>query len=526
MQQESAKTELSDNELIQAGADLRKNHFSQCSPSRLTGCISSTEAQLGHVARLLGFSRLIPAFKQLLARQQRSIAKRKEKLRSFWTGQAPRPIPRPFKPARTPQPLFSERYYITQSPAKRRPKTTFWDDYRETGWKLGLNPHPLFDTQWYLKTNPDVKATGEEPLTHFLNIGWKEGRNPNPYFQTDWYIAKNPEILEQEINPLLHYLKTGWRNGRDPSPKFSLQRYFDDYEHADKTVEPLGEWVQELALNLGADRRLEYRRWPTTYLPSDVEPQPAPTFGKVAVQLHAFYLDKLDLLLDHLRYIPVRFDLLVSTDTPEHAREIETIVARSGLDCALDVRCSQNRGRDVAPLICLFGRKLLEYDCALHIHTKKSAAIRPDSDYGHQWLLHNLAFLVRNREYVQSALSIFAANPNCGVLTPQPWKGIRRVMTWTSNRAAAEELIKRLRLPTTALKTQPLMFPGGTMFWFRPAALKSLLASDLQFEDFPPEPLANDGTLAHAIERCILYIAVAQGYHSLVIAPSIYKPIS
>jgi lipopolysaccharide biosynthesis protein len=47
----------------------------------------------------------------------------------------------------------------------------------------------------------------------------------------------------------------------------------------------------------------------------------------------------------------------------------------------------------------------------------------------------------------------------------------------------------------------------------------------LEFNDFPSEPIPDDGTLAHAIERCINYIALSQGFHSLVVAPSIFNPV-
>lgn len=427
----------------------------------------------------------------------------------------------------TPSPvLFDERYYQSQRPAKRPAKSCLWDDYRKNGWKQGLNPHPLFDVKWYLDNNPDVKAAGVEPLAHYLTKGWKEGRNPNAYFQTDWYLANKPELLNQAVNPLLHYLEKGWKNGCDPGSDFSIRRYFDASPHAERTVEPLGVWMEEVADAKPVDKSREYVRWPTTYIPSGVQPRTARNSGRVAVQLHAFYLEKLGVILDHLKHIPVPFDLLVSTDAECHAQEIEERVAQAKLECSLDIRCVQNRGRDVAPLICLFGKKLLEYDYALHLHTKKSANVKFKADEGHDWLMHNLGFLVRNGEYVEAILSLFCDDPKCGVLAPKPWKGIRDKMAWTSNRSRAEGLMERLRLPKTTLNTQPLMFPGGTMFWFRPAALRPLLASDLRFDDFSPEPLPKDGTLAHAIERCIFYIALFEGYHSLVIAPSIFKPVS
>lgn len=500
--------------LTQTGAALRHRHF------------ENPQRRPGHWLRhaLLWWTACRPhnSLARLSARLHRSLCKRAEAIRALLKVGTPIPLP---PQCTVPQPplLFDPHYYKDQWPTQRRLKVSWWDDYLTLGWKYDLNPHPLFDVRWYLETNPDVQAAGVEPLTHFLNTGWEEGRDPNPYFQTDWYIAQNPELLAQNLNPLLHYLEVGWKNGRDPGPRFSIEHYFAHVPPASRTVEPLGEWIQEIAEERGCDRRREYVEWPITYVPTN--PQPVRHFGKIAVQLHAFYLDQLDLLLEHLRYLPCRFDLLVSTDTPEHARQIEAQVARSGLDCGLDVRYAQNRGRDIAPLVCLFGRKLLGYDYALHIHTKKSLAVKADPNYGHQWLMHNLGFLLSDADYVQGVFSLFENHPNCGVLAPKPWRKVRRGMSWTSNRPHAETLMKRLHLPPTVLKTQPLMFPSGTMFWFRPAALKPLLASDLEFDDFPPEPLPNDGTLAHAIERSILYIALSQGYHSLVISPAFYQSV-
>jgi len=512
---------------------LRIRHLKQAHDALVTGGILSVGLRLrswfSGVFRAVGSSRFNKGVARFFRRQQRSIQKRREKLYHLLNPSAPY-LPKPpvpyAEPENPPPLLFDERYYKSQAHGKHSTKLSYWGNYQRYGWKKGFNPHPLFDVKWYLATYPDVAASKEEPFTHFLDKGWQEGYDPNPYFQTDWYIANNPEVLDLSPNPLLHYVEVGWKNGRDPGPKFSIQRYYASSPYMEKLHDPLSEYLEEIEDGNAPDTIRQYVNWPTTYIPSDSEPQPVHPIGKLAVQLHAFYLDKLDLIVEHLKFIPVHFDLLVSTDTESHAREIQEIVAQSGLNCSLDVRCSENRGRDVAPLICLFGRKLLDYDCAMHLHTKKSVTGRVDANLGHQWLMHNLGFLARNEEYVKGILALFSDNPNCGVLAPKPWKGIRRGMKWTSNRQLAETLMERLQLPKTTLNTQPLMFPGGTMFWFRPAALKPLLASDLRFEDFPPEPIPNDGTLAHAIERCILYIALSQGYHSLVIAPSIYKPAS
>ena len=58
-------------------------------------------------------------------------------------------------------------------------------------------------------------------------------------------------------------------------------------------------------------------------------------------------------------------------------------------------------------------------------------------------------------------------------------------------------------------------FPGGTMFWARPEALKLLFDLGLDGNDYPDEPVPLDGTILHAIERLLPFVARQAGYRLL-----------
>ena len=58
--------------------------------------------------------------------------------------------------------------------------------------------------------------------------------------------------------------------------------------------------------------------------------------------------------------------------------------------------------------------------------------------------------------------------------------------------------------------------PLGTMFWFRPKALKPLFDKDWDYKDFPPEPNKIDGTLLHAVERVYPFAAQQAGYYPAI----------
>ena len=45
------------------------------------------------------------------------------------------------------------------------------------------------------------------------------------------------------------------------------------------------------------------------------------------------------------------------------------------------------------------------------------------------------------------------------------------------------------------------------MYWARSRCLASFLSLQLNYDDFPAEPIAADGTLAHVLERLVLVFA-------------------
>ena len=57
--------------------------------------------------------------------------------------------------------------------------------------------------------------------------------------------------------------------------------------------------------------------------------------------------------------------------------------------------------------------------------------------------------------------------------------------------------------------------PYGDMFWVRGKAMKPLFNKDWSYDtDIPSEPIDTDGTILHAIERIIPFIAQSSGYYT------------
>ena len=60
----------------------------------------------------------------------------------------------------------------------------------------------------------------------------------------------------------------------------------------------------------------------------------------------------------------------------------------------------------------------------------------------------------------------------------------------------------------------------GTAFWCKREALAALFEHDFSYEDFPDEPMPIDGTVCHALERILGYVAQHEGYYTAYIMDS------
>jgi lipopolysaccharide biosynthesis protein len=78
-----------------------------------------------------------------------------------------------------------------------------------------------------------------------------------------------------------------------------------------------------------------------------------------------------------------------------------------------------------------------------------------------------------------------------------------------------KELIERMGYKAP-LPGASMNFPVGTMFWARTAALKPLTDLNLQWEDYPEEPIPIDGSMLHAMERLIGIVPRLCGFRTVV----------
>ncbi len=234
-----------------------------------------------------------------------------------------------------------------------------------------------------------------------------------------------------------------------------------------------------------------------------------------AVHLHLYYIDMADYFINYLSRIPFQFDLYISV-----CNTFEKDILHNKFSSLDNVRnCHvevvDNRGRDIAPFIVTFGEKLLEYDFALHIHSKNS---KHDAERGTKWLNWMMDSLLCSNIYINNVISLFKKEENLGFIAPTTMESVYPHYSWRTNRKKAGEIAKLIGINDSTLDSS-LYFPAGSFFWFRPKALEKLLSFPFKIEDFPEEPIPMDGTIAHAIERLFFLVGKDNGYDFNTILP-------
>ena len=392
--------------------------------------------------------------------------------------------------------LFDAAWYLEKHRDVRDAAVDPLLHYLRSGANEGRDPHPLFDSDWYLATNPRVAASGVNPLVHYLRIGATEGRAPHPLFDAAWYLKTNPDVAASGMNPLGHYLVAGGVEGRAPHPQFSSISYLARHpEVAESRANPLVHYVLSGASEgcAPSTNRLQVP------VPDLFELRALKPRGRIAVVLHLYYSECWEEMRQAIERIPEPFDLFVSLTkgASDHMRDqIKQAVPNAW------VFDFENRGRDIGPfLVFLRSGVLFRYELVCKLHTKLSPHIQESDgwDYpdGNTWRRALIGGVLGNAREIEQVVSSFHSDPDLGMVVADGniYHGREH---WTSNRKALAELLPRIGISPNV---EDRSFPGGSIFWVRPFLLRTLAGLGLSLEDFEPEPLQIDGSLAHAVER-------------------------
>lgn len=329
---------------------------------------------------------------------------------------------------------------------------------------------PLFDDSFYLGPY-DMSLNREAAIKRFL--GWNSQswtssrpkahtaglRRPCPGFHPQIYGLHHPDLAQTGANAFAEFIRKG---------------------------RPQGPWFREVIRPLAIAEEVSGARL------------------RAGLHAHFYYPELIGDFLRKLGLNRARCDLLMSTDTPDKARALEAATG-SYTGGEVTIRVVPNRGRDIGPFLTAFRDSMLGYDVVGHLHGKRSIGI--EGEFGDVWReflwQHLLGGLFPMADAI---LTAFASNSNLGLVFAED----PHVSDWDDNRQIASCLAARAGIEPSSL--EPFFdFPNGTMFWARSRALAPLLGLELDWADYPEEPLPEDGTILHALERLLPFSAATMG---------------
>lgn len=212
--------------------------------------------------------------------------------------------------------------------------------------------------------------------------------------------------------------------------------------------------------------------------------------ARIGVHIHAFYPALVPEILSFVANIPQPIKL-VCTCIQENRKVIEQMLPHGSI-----VKVCENKGRDIAPWLIHAAKLLDDCDVALKLHTKSSD--HASALYG--WRLQLLWCLAGTKATVEKILEEFRTKPELTIVHPPYHPALKHDINWGENKEIAQKLANELGI---TLPKEVGNFPAGSMFWYRPTNIDSLLSQDWNSVNFPPEEGQIDGTVMHAIERIL-----------------------
>lgn len=235
----------------------------------------------------------------------------------------------------------------------------------------------------------------------------------------------------------------------------------------------------------------------------------------IAVHMHVYFLDLLPELLYHTQNIGQAFTCYVTTNCDEKAAAIQLLLEHHPLIRLSKVIVTPNRGRDIAPWVIEMAPYSAHHQLFCHIHTKKSLH---EPGLGDAWRRFLLNQVLGSNGSVQQILMAFNREPDLGIVIPPFFRpAVSPPFNEWDNRTRA-----RLFFESLGIKEHPPrhpVFSAGSMCWYRPKALLDLFRQGFSYDDFEQESNQVGGTVAHLIERSLVYVAKNSEFGFRIIMP-------
>lgn len=241
----------------------------------------------------------------------------------------------------------------------------------------------------------------------------------------------------------------------------------------------------------------------------------SPDPKKIALIIHTYFEDLVDYCYNYALSMPEYSDIYITVSSDILEKTVLDRFSNGPWNHVKTIRI-ENRGRDISALLVGAAEYLADYDYVCFVHDKKVSQLN-EGIIGYSFSERCFQNTLGSRAFVSNILGLFNDEPRLGLLCPPPPNFSCYYPTlgleWGNNFRLTLELAQKLKLQCPISEDKEPIAPLGTMFWFRPDALRVLTEYGWTYSDFPPEPNQEDGTLLHAIERIYPYVVQDAGYY-------------
>ena len=234
---------------------------------------------------------------------------------------------------------------------------------------------------------------------------------------------------------------------------------------------------------------------------------------KISVQVHLYYEDLIEDIINKTNNIPVKFDLYITITSLEIKDELEKFIKIFSKANYYEILIVKNIGRDVLPFLNQIKTKFKFYKYICHIHTKKSLTAPEIGNLWRNYLYNNL---LGNSTIVSEILHDFEKIENLGFIFPETFYGIikhfyiltEETKNWMN--FIADKILQNYKIG------ELVNFPAGNMFWAKIGAISQIFTYDFS-KYFPNEDNQTNDTIMHGIERIWLYLVKSNNFFYKVI---------
>ena len=205
------------------------------------------------------------------------------------------------------------------------------------------------------------------------------------------------------------------------------------------------------------------------------------------LHLHAHYTDDFGETIRGYKAFAKARELVVTTDTAAKRDRLRAVAKENGVDA--DVRVRPNRGRDILPFLDLVAPRE-PGEVWGHLHLKES---RGTLGSGAGWRSFLFDILLGDADGFTNTL-VLMQDPAVGLSAPLDPNRVG----WLGNRRLFAEMEPRLPF---SIPDPVIAFPVGNMFFCRSDVVAAMMDIFGTGYPWPREPIANDGTVYHFIER-------------------------